>query len=182
MFLFCFLIGIVVGFVLVFSSDNYLKLLTSENKTLYTFINGTAETGGIFWKKLFAFLVPLLLIFVLCVHYITALFSYVFITYQSALLILSSASVVATYGVSGVFNVLLIMLPINVLYFVCMAYVVAVCLSRSKMASKTKNFKDGYNGEFFVKLLIALCFVVALTVVACIIFPLFLKSSVFIIF
>ena len=52
MLLFCFFIGVVLGIVVIFSSDNYIKLLTSDNRILYAYINGSAETAVLFWKKL----------------------------------------------------------------------------------------------------------------------------------
>ena len=73
MFLFCMIVGIVVGFVIIFSSTNYITLLTSESKMIYPFINGTAETAVYFWKRLLLFLTPMLLMFLLGLNYYLSL-------------------------------------------------------------------------------------------------------------
>ncbi len=182
MFLLCFFLGVVVGFVIMFSSDNFLKLLTSENKSLYPFINGTAETGVLFWKKLIKFVLPLLLIFGLGINYYTSLLSYIFITYQSSLLVLSCGAIIKTYGVAGFLNVMFVTLPINLLYFAMVIIFSETCFSRAKLSLIQKNFKEGYTGEFYLRLLIVLILVLLLVVFACLIYPLFLKNSIFMIF
>ena len=176
------LVGLVFGFVVVFANDGYLKLLNSENKSLYAYITGTAETGAIFWKTFMTFAIPFVLIFVLNLNFYTGLISYVFITYQSALLIMSCASVAGTYGVSGILNILFVMLPVNLMYFCVMAFFVVVCLSRSKLAHKSKSFKIGFDREYYFKIGIGFVSVLIVTIVACLLYPLFLKNSIFMIF
>lgn len=184
MFLFCMLVGIVLGFVVVFAndSDSYLKLLNSENKSLYSYITGTAETGAIFWRTFMTFAIPFALIFVLNLNFYTGLTSYVFITYQSALLIMSCASVAGTYGVSGIINIVFVMLPVNLLYFCVMAFFAVTCISRSKLSHKTRTFKIGFDGVFFLKIALGFAAVLLVTIIACLLYPLFLKNSIFMIF
>lgn len=182
MFLFCFFVGIVLGFIVMLSSDNYLKLLTTENKILYPFINGTAETAVLFWKKLLAFFMPLLLLFVLGLNYYSSLLSYIFITYQSTLLMLSCGAIVKTYGFSGFFNVLLITLPINLIYFCVLIFFAATCILRSKVALKNKLFKYGFDEMFFLKTMITLVAILLLCIIVCVVYPLFLRNTIFIVF
>ena len=65
----CLFIGVVVGIVLVFTSTHFVGLLTSGNKSLYAFINGTADYFGLFWKKFLSFSVPVVLICVVSLNY-----------------------------------------------------------------------------------------------------------------
>ena len=182
MFLFCFILGLVLGLVIMFSSDNYLKLLTSENKIMYPFINGTAEKSVLFWKKLLGFSIPLVLLFGLGLNYYISLLSYVFITYQSSLLILSCGAVVKTYGFSGFFNILFVTLPINILYFALLIFFGVTCFVRSKAAHRAKQFIYGFDDEFFFKVMISFILVLVLCICVCVIYPMFLKNSIFLIF
>lgn len=182
MLLFCFFVGLVIGVVVIFSSDNYIKLLTTENKILYSYINGSAETAVLFWKKLILFFTPLVLIFLLGLNYYLSLLSYIFITYQSTLLILSCGAIIKTYGFSGFFNVLFITMPTNLIYFAVLMFYVATCVVRSKQALKVKMFKSGFDEYFWIKTLIAAILVFLLCLIICLVYPLFLKNSVFIIF
>lgn len=182
MFLFCFVLGLILGLVIMFSSDNYLKLLTSENKIMYPFINGTAEKSVLFWKKLLGFSIPLVLLFGLGLNYYMSLLSYIFITYQSSLLILSCGAVVKTYGFSGFFNILFVTLPINILYFALLIFFGVTCFVRGKAAHKAKQFIYGFDNEFFFKVMISFILVLVLCVCVCVVYPMFLKNSIFIIF
>lgn len=182
MFLFCFILGLILGLVVIFSSDNYLKLLTSENKIMYPLINGTAEKSVLFWKKLLGFSIPLVLLFGLGLNYYTSLLSYIFITYQSSLLILSCGAVVKTYGFSGFFNILFVTLPLNIFYFALLIFFGVTCFVRSKSAHRAKQFMFGFDEEFFLKIIISFVFVIILCVGVCVVYPMFLKNSIFIIF
>lgn len=182
MFLFCVVLGMVLGFVVIFSSDNYLKLLTSESKKLYPYINGTAETMVLFWKGLMSFSLPLLLIALLGINFYLSLLSYVFITYQSSLFILSCGAVIKTYGFSGFFNVLMLMVPVNLLYFCVLIYFSVVCINRSRLALKNKLFGYGFDESFFFSVAVSIVAVVLICVLIFVVYPMFLKNSVFLIF
>jgi len=182
MFFLCLIIGVVCGLVIIFSSESYLALLTSKNKSLYPYINGTANYVANFWKQFLFFIGPLVLIFMLNMNYYTGVLSYLFITYQSGLLALSCAAIIKTYGVSGVFNVLLVVLPINILYLCIMVFFSVTCLVRSRQAFLGRNFAYGFNRVFYSKIIWSFIAVLVLSVVVCFVYPLFLKSSIFIIF
>ncbi len=177
------LFGIVIGTIVVCGGDSYIHILTSESKVLYGFINGTAGVSGIFWKKFLGFFVPILLVFLLSLNYYLSLTSFVIVTYQSALLIMSSAALISIYGFSGVLNVLFLLLPINLLYMALLIVFSVICISRSKQGAKSKYFAYGFNDEAFW-LQIVLCVLVALLLafVATVILPIFLKNAIFIIY
>ena len=181
LFLF-FVLGIVIGFVLVFSSSNFVGLLTSSNKALYSIINGTAEYFALFWKEFTSFVLPVGLVFLLSLNYYLSWFCYIFITYQSSLLILTCSAVIKTYSVSGFFNVLFITLPINLLFFAVMFFVTATCLKRSKLAHQYKQFSYGIDSVFTVKLSISVGILLLISLFTCLVYPMFLKSFIFLIF
>lgn len=181
LFLF-FVLGIVIGFVLVFSSSNFVGLLTSSNKALYSIINGTAEYFALFWKEFTSFVLPVGLVFLLSLNYYLSWFCYIFITYQSSLLILTCSAVIKTYSVSGFFNVLFITLPINLLFFAVMFFVTATCLKRIKLAHQYKQFSYGMDAVFTVKLSISAGILLLISLFTCLVYPMFLKSFIFLIF
>lgn len=111
-----FIIGIIFGILIVCGGDNYVKLLTSDSKVLYSYINGTASLSSIFWKKFLYFFIPLLLIFLISLNFYLSHISFVLVSYQTALFVMSSYALVSLYGFSGVLNLLFLMLPVNLLY------------------------------------------------------------------
>lgn len=177
------LVGVVFGIVIAMSNDGYLKLLTKENKILYSVINGSAKTGSLFWKKLIQLLSPVLLIFLVNLNYYLSFLSYVIIAYQTSLLTMSIFAVVASYGVSGVLNVIFIMIPINALYIFVLIYFSVVNLERIKVASRNKNFLFGIKDSCYLSQVIcSIIGVVVIVFIGVMILPMFLKNAIFIIF
>lgn len=181
-FLVCFLVGLIIGIIVLFTTESYVNLLTSENKILFTYINGTANSIEIFSEKLLIFLLPVLLIFLLGLYYYTSLLSFVFVIYQSALLVMSCGSLIRVYGLSGLLNVLLVTIPINLLYFVALIFFAVTCISRSKQALISKRFSEGFDEIFFIKVLMTILYIVIISFYATVVLPLFLKNANFIIF
>lgn len=182
-FLILILVGVIFGIIIGLSSDGYLKLLNKENKLLFSIINGTFSSGSIFWKKLIQLFCPLIIIFVLNLNFYLGLLSYVIVAYQSGLLTLTIFAIVSTYGISGVLNVIFIILPINIVYIVIMAFFASGCIERSYGAMKNK--KLGFNlksSEFIFFLTISAMGVLLVSFVGVIILPFFLKNAIFVIF
>ena len=182
-FLIVFLVGMIFGVVNSVSSDNYLKILTKDNKILYSFINGSIKVGSVFGKYLWKLLLPLFLIFVLGLNFYLCLFSYLIIGYQSSVLIMSIFAIISTYGLSGVFNVLFIVLPVNLIYITTLIIFATENLKRSYNAKRIKKFAVGYAGDKFIfSLCVSVCCIVLISLVGSIIIPLFLKNAIFLIF
>ncbi len=182
-FLIVFLVGVVFGIINSLSSDNYLKILTKENKILYSFINGSIKVGSVFGKYLWKLILPLFLIFVLGLNFYFCLFSYLIIGYQSSVLIMSIFAMVSTYGLSGVLNVLFIMLPINLIYIMALIIFASENLKRSYRAIKLKKFAIGYaDDKYIFSLVVSILCVIIISLFGSIIIPLFLKNAIFLIF
>ena len=181
-FLICFLVGQVLGIIFVCSSDSYLNLISSSNKILTSYVNGSASYGGLFWSKLISFLIPLILIFILNLNFYVGLFSNVFIIYQSALFLMSNACVISLYGFGGVLSTIFISLPINLIYFAALSLFVVACGWRSFNAQKCKQFSFGFGeSEFILPVVISIVIVVLLTIFAVLIYPLFFKNICYIV-
>lgn len=182
-FLIIFLVGVLFGIINSLSSDNYLKILTSENKLIYSFINDNANNAVIFWKYIWKLLLPLILIFVLGLNFYLCFGCYLIIAYQSAMLTMSIFAIVSTYGASGVLNVLFIILPLNLIYLVVLILFASENLSRSYMANKLKTFGYNYRSfEYLCVSVVSVLSVICICFVGTIIIPLFLKNAIFLIF
>lgn len=182
-FAFCVLVGVVVGLVIVASSDAYLGLITSDNKVLYSIINGTVKSSELFWRKFMNFIVPVVLIFLLSLNYYLGLLSYLVIGYQSALFVMSVSSIISIYGISGVLNFIFLSLPINSIYILILIHYSVVCLSRAREALHRKQigFKV-FDDEFLMHTIACVMLVLILVFAATIVYPLFIKNAIFIIF
>jgi hypothetical protein len=181
-FVFCFFLGVLLGIFFVVSNDGYLSLATSKNKVLFEFVNGTVNISEIFGNKLSSFICPMLFIFLLNLNFYVGIMSYIFVCYQSILFVMSMASIVSLYGFSGILNVLFVMLPINLIYFVLLSFFLVQCLSRSYEALKNKKFTYGFCQDFYLKIGASFVAVFLLVAIFVIIYSVFLKNSIFIIF
>lgn len=182
-FFIVFIVGVVFGIINSLSSDNYLKILTKENKILYSFINGSIKVGSVFGKYLWKLILPIFLTFLLGLNFYLCLFSYLIIGYQSSVLIMSIFAMVSTYGLSGVLNVLFIMLPINLIYIMALIIFASENLKRSYRAIKLKKFAIGYaDDKYIFSLVVSILCVVIISLFGSIIIPLFLKNAIFLIF
>ena len=175
--------GIVIGMFVVFSNDSYLELATSNGRNLISVINGTTSVGSYFWKQLLSFVFPLIILFVLNLNFYVGLVSYVLVSYQSMLFVMSMSSVVSIYGISGILNVIFVMFPVNLLYLCLLIFFAVTCSKRSFDAMKYKYFGYGFGDDgFLIKLLIGFIGVIVLSILATIIYPLILKNAIFMIF
>ena len=182
-FLIFLLVGVLFGVIIGLSSDNYLKLLTKDNKLLFSIINGTVSSASLFWKKLIQFIFPMIIIFLLNLNFYLGIFSGLIIAYQGGLLILTIFAIVSTYGFSGVLNVLFVVLPINILYLGLLIFFASLCLKRSYLAKRNKNFATSLkSGEFLIPLCIAIFGVLFIVFVGVVLYPLILKNAIFFIF
>ena len=181
-FLMCVIIGVVIGLIVVMSSGNYHLILSSKNKILYSYINGTAELGELFWSQVTKFILPLILIFVCCLNVYSGIIGFIFITYQSALLVLTSSALISLYGFSGVLNVLLVTVPINLIYFTVLGVFLVFNFRRSLLAKKYKYFSFGFSKNYFLVVIGGFVATLLIAIISSFVYPLFIKNAIFNIF
>ena len=120
---------------------------------------------------------PLFLIFVLGLNFYLSLFNYLIIGYQSSVLTMSIFAIISTYGLSGILNVLFIIIPINLVYIISLIIFASENLKRSYRANKLKNFTIGYaEDKYIFALSISLIGVILICLLGSIIIPLFLTK------
>ncbi len=172
--------GIVIGIYLSVTGYKYTSLLSSADKNMFDYITGSASYSSIFYARLLDAFICMLIILVFNLSIYTSFLSYIFLGYQMSLVVLSSSALITLYGFSGVINVILFVIPINLANFIIMS--IAVCLgverARAQSAYKLKfaeSFKEtGFFKGYFI--CVALMFVVCLF--HSFILPLFVKSFV----
>lgn len=178
----CLIIGLVFGIVVAASSDEFLNLITSKNKTLYSYINGSADYFKVFWKRFLIFLAPVLLIVALGVCGYVSLFAGLFLSYQTALFVLSCTAMIKVYGLTGFLSVLFFVLPVNLIYLSILVFLSCFCITRSFIALKNKRFWMGFDEVFFIKLFTVIFLLLILSFVSCVVVALFLKNANFLLY
>ena len=139
-------------------------------------MNGTIDYLSLFWKVLFQFFVPVLILFVLNLNYYLGKLSYIFVSYQSLSMVVSFSAIIGSFGLFGIINVLIILLPINILYFFVLFYIAVVFRERSKISKQSSVMFDGFNNELLFKTLFGFIVIFALSLFAGVLFPIFLKT------
>ena len=105
------------------------------------------------------------------------------IAYQGGLLVLTIFAIVSTYSFSGVLNVLFVVIPINILYLGVLIFFTSLCIKRSYIAKRNKNFATYFKSkEFIVPATISLVGILVIVFVGVVIYPLILKNAIFFIF
>lgn len=177
-----FFIGLVIGVILSFTNESFYELLSSNKKMVFSIMNGTIDYLSFFWKVLFQFLFPLLLLFVLNINYYIGQLSYLFVGGQSALMVISFSAIISSFGIFGIMNVVFLLVPINLLYFLCLLYFGAVCRNRSKISKLDKNCLSGFDTDFLYKIAFGVLLIVVISFLASVIVPTIFKTFSFIIY
>ena len=177
-----FFIGLIVGIVLSLTNESFYELLSSNKKLVFSIMNGTADYLSIFWKCLFQVFIPLLILFLLSFNYYLGKLSYLFVLYQSASMVVSYSAIIGSFGFFGILNVLIIMIPVNLIYFLCLFYFGTICRIRSVTIKNLNNILSGLDNEFFIKTVIAFIIIFLLSLFAGVLLPIFFKTFSFIIY
>ena len=182
MLLFCFFVGIILGLVVSISKTSFLGLLNVKDKTFINLINGTSSPVALFWKSLIEFVLPLIIVFLFSLNFYLNCFNFLFLIYQSMLLFLTSMAVIQSYSFVGFIKVFLILLPLNLLYFIVLIFWIAVCTNRAKLAKKRKMIMYGFNYCFITKIYICAGAVLLLSLIVGFVLPIILKTAIFIVY
>ena len=149
---------------------------------VFSIMNGTIDYLSLFWKLLFQFFVPMVILFALNLNFYLGKLSYIFVSYQALSMVVSFSAIIGSFGLFGIINILIILLPINILYFLVLFYLGAVLRNRSKIARRSRFVFDGFDNEFLLKMLFGLLVILVLSLFAGVVLPVFLKTFSFIIY
>lgn len=183
-FLIVFLVlGLAVGIIITVTSDSYLSLLVSGDKTFFDYVNGKANFSKQTMRLIMSLLILNFIIFILNLNFYSGLFSFLIISYQSSLAFLSITAVISEYGFRGILISLLMILPINLINLLISMLMTCICFSRVCLTIKNKQRFYGLSDRRFWLVILILCLVCV--VFACgvnIFLTLILRSRIFVIF
>ncbi len=177
-----FFVGIIIGIVLAFTNESFYELLSSNKKIVFSIMNGTVDYLSLFWKVLFQFFISVLILFLLNLNFYLGTLSYIFIAYQAMTMVVSYSAIIGSFGVFGIINVLIILLPVNLTFFVLLFYFGTIFRERSKIPKISGVMFDGFNSEMRLKILFGLLLLLVLSLLAGVVLPTFFKIFSFIIY
>lgn len=170
------LLGLVFGVVFSMAGDFGGEVYASTSTSLYELIISDYSAFGLLWDNITRLILPLVILFVVTLSRFTFFLSYVYLGYQSALLGASLVGLVLEKGTAGIFNGIIVVLPINILNFFILISGLVIFLKRLSL-QRTQRIKLVHSVKIFMPKLIYV-FVGALfaSVVYAFIYPLLLKS------
>lgn len=182
-FLIFFVLGVVIAVFICVSTSSYLSLLSSSDKVLFDYVNGSVSYSKEATKLIFKLLMVDLLVFVLNLNFYSGLISYAIISYQSCLMFLSIVAQISAYGFTGFLIVLFLQLPVNLVMFALNIAFAVTCLERSYNATLSKNFALGFQDKSFWLTIFLISIVgVIFSLLIVFVFIVILRMRIFIIF
>jgi len=176
-------VGIIVGIFIATSSERYLSLLKSSDKTLFDYINGKISFSKQFFSLFLKFFLPMVVVFVVCLSSYSSFLGFVFLAYNGVLFFLNTYAIIAEFGITGVLSFVFLILPTNLLLFAVLIFFFEVCGSRCKMAKAYRNAFYGFGEmEFWFKLLLGVIVGFIAAFVLTFVFLIVLKSHIFMIY
>lgn len=174
------LAGVVLGIYLSVTGYKYTSLLNSSDKHMFDYITGKAEYSSIFSSRFFQCFFCLLLIFLFNLTFYTCFLNYIYIGYQTSLLVLTCFAITSIYGFSGVINVVLILLPINIIWIFIICVWACFCRERAKLQYKYKSkiFESFKLTNLGIKFLFCFLVMLILCVLQSFVLPLLIKSVI----
>lgn len=174
------LVGLGVGIYISITGYRYTALLSTADKNMFSYITGDAPYTSIFYSRLINVLLCVVIIVVLNLTIYTSFIGYVFMGYQAALMVLSSAAVITMYGLPGILNVVLFILPVNIANILIMSMLLVTGTERAKLQSSYKlKFAESFKeNNYFMRLLIFVAALFVLCLFHSFILPLLIKSFV----
>lgn len=172
------ILGLGVGLYLTLTGYKNTSLLVTDDKLLFDYITGTASYLAIFYTRLKTMLLSVLIILLCNLTYYTGFINYIYLVYQSSLIVLSCSGIISLYRLSGILNVIFFTIPVNVLNIITLSYLIAISLERSREMHKYKTrFIDSFKqSNYFIKLGFGVLFMLLQIFISSFILPLFMRS------
>ena len=178
--LFVCVCSIVIGIYLSITGFSYSNLLTGFDKNMYAYISGTAGYTEIFKARLLNMFICVILLFAFNIVWQTAFLNYFYLAYQMTLIVLSSSAVISLYGFTGIINVVLFVIPINLVNFAILSF---LSVSSMERASYARHYQLGFTSSiketsYLKKFAMSVLLLFAFCLVYSFVLPLIFKSFV----
>lgn len=165
-------IGVILGIVLHFTSNFGGYLLSDSDQQIFDFITKDISAFDFFLSKVFDFIIAFCVVFLCCLSIYSSFLVYVFFAYQGMIFGSICCQIISLYGILGIVNVFILLIPINIILFCFLFFEGAVCMSRASLAKKYNiDFKNSFYYErYFFKqiifdLIFAFCFLFFVTLI-----------------
>ena len=175
------LMGVILGIYLV--GGEYIEDIIYSTIDLDLSEVVLGETSGIklFFLNFKSLIIPFFIIFVLYTNRYTSFLSYFYLGYQGLLLGASISAVVGEGGLAGIFNILLIVLPINAMNLFVMVSMVVVCAKRMSVARERRLLLLGSVKMLAPQYLGCILGAIFTSIVYAFAYPLLLKTAIVVI-
>ena len=175
-----FIVGVVVGLYFIFTDFKYTSLLTSSDKIIFDYITGTASYVDVFYSRFTNIVICLLIIFVFNISSYTSFLGYIFVGYQTSLFVMSCGAIISLYGLSGVLNVVLFVVPVNLINIIIMMISNVLCSRRalSQKEFKLKFFQSFKEDDFLLFYFTCVLCALGVCLINSFVLPLLIKSFV----
>ena len=173
-------LGLVLGIVLALNGFSYTSILNLSDRNLINYINGSVGFWDVFISRFSNLFLCLIIIFVFNIVKQTRILNYIFLGYQMCLTILFSSAIITLYGLSGILNVLIFILPINIINIFLLSYVSCICMQRAYDVAKYKmEFGEGFKEKkYWIELFIGIVILIIFCIIHSMIYPLIFKSFI----
>lgn len=173
-----FIIGLVIGIVLVAGGQMDETIYTSINVSITDIIVNDYSVFSLFFAGLIRLIVPIIIIFIMFLTRYTSFLGHLYYGYQALLLGASIAGLVGEGGVAGVLNSLFVVIPINIINFFLIASSLVVFYKRLKLATTQKITLVHSLKIMLPKLIMILVGVLFSAVIYGFIYPILLRSMI----
>lgn len=136
------LIGMIIGVVIAIRSSDSLTIFASSAVSLTDLIAGDYSAGALFFSCFTKLLLAVVILFLFSLTKLTSILNYVYLAYQGMLVSITATNLIYINGVSGILNVVLFTLPVNVVNLMIIAYA-------SSLFIKRREYSKEYNKKFF---------------------------------
>ena len=178
--IFAGVVGLGVGIYLCLSGRSAFGLLNFADKNMLSYISGSADYVSIFCLRLADILLGFVIIVLFSLSQVSSYFGAAFIGFQSALMVLLMGALIKLYGVLGVINSLLFVLPVNLANLFVLSFTLAIGHERAHLMHSYKlRFLESFREtDYFFRLALSFLALFALCLLSCFILPLLVKSFI----
>jgi len=181
----CLLIGITLGIVLHFTSSIGAFFLSDGDQQIFDFVTKDVSLVKFIFTKEGNLLLAFIILFACCLSVYSSFLGYAFFAYQGFIFAASCCQIISTFGLLGIINVVVILIPINLALFGIMAYFTAVSIERALLARKYKmSFKSSfaYKQYYWREICFSVLFGVLFVIIVGVICGIVLQSVSFVVF
>lgn len=174
------LAGLLIGIILASGAEDFSTFITVSNKRYSSYLKGTALLSDIFIENIKWIIIGSVICLVLGLSTISFAFGCMYLSYQSALLVLYISAFIKKFGFTGALNGLLFIFPFNFIIIILMGLSLCTFTNFIRVNLKLRRNLFNINDDklIFVKLGIFFVLELLLCIILSYVIPLLLKSFI----